>query len=186
MEEIDKKILIAAKNKDLRAFEVILSHYERAIFNYIFRLVNHRQDAEDLTQETFIKVYTRLSSIDPEKNFRAWLYEIATNTTRDWFRKKTGRPELLIIDDPESSFETIDEDSSYIKIEEAKDIRDALDSIKPAYRTALLLFYWQGFSYGEISSILSLPINTVKTYLYRGKKALKEALVGKPVCSSDE
>ena len=114
MEEIDKKILIAAKNKDLRAFEVILSHYERAIFNYIFRLVNHRQDAEDLTQETFIKVYTRLSSIDPEKNFRAWLYEIATNTTRDWFRKKTGRPELLIIDDPESSFETIDEDSSYI------------------------------------------------------------------------
>ncbi len=176
METIDKKILIAAKNKNFKAFEAILSHYEKAIFNYIFRLVNHRQDAEDLAQETFIKVYTHLSSIDPEKNFRAWLYKIATNVTYDWFRKKGARPELFIVDDPLASFETIDEESPYLKIERARDLLKALGEIKPIYRTILDLFYHQGFGYEEIAQSLAIPLNTVKTHLFRAKRALKQAL----------
>ncbi len=178
-ETVNKKILSDAKNKSFKAFEAILSRYEKPIFNYIFRLVNHRQDAEDLTQETFIKVYTHLSSIDPEKSFQAWLYKIATNTVYDWSRKKGVHSELFIIDDPESGFETIDEDFSYINIETAKDVENALGALKPAYRAVLLLFYWQDLSYEEISSALSLPVNTVKTHLRRAKNALKEKLTGK-------
>lgn len=176
MEGIDKKILIAAKRKNFKAFEAILSHYEKVIFNYIFRLVNHRQDAEDLTQETFIKVYTHLSSIDPEKSFRAWLYKIATNVTYDWFRKKGAHPELFIIDDPLAGFETIDEESTYLKIEKAQDLLKALAGIKPIYRTVLDLFYHQGLSYEEVAQSLAIPLNTVKTHLFRAKRALKQAL----------
>lgn len=172
--------LTKARTGSIESFEEILFAYEKRIFNYIFSIVRHKQDTEDLTQETFIKVFKNLKLIDPALNFEAWLFRIATNTTYDWFRKKGSRPELFVIDDLESKFETIDEDSSYIKLETAKDIKDALDGLKPVYRVVLLLFYWRGFSYKEISSILSLPLNTVKTLLRRGKKALKEALVGKP------
>ncbi len=176
MEEIDKKILAAAKKKNFKAFEVILCHYERAIFDYIFRLVNHRQDAEDLAQETFIKVYVNLDSIDPEKNFRAWLYKIATNVVYDWFRKKGAHPELFIIDDPLAGFETIDEESTYLKIERTQDLLKALAGIKPIYRMILELFYHQGLSYEEVAQSLAIPLNTVKTHLFRAKKALKQIL----------
>lgn len=176
MEEIDEKILAAAKNKNFKAFEAILSYYEKAIFNYIFRLVNHKQDAEDLAQETFIKVYAHLDSINPEKNFRAWLYKIATNVVYDWFRKKGVHTELFIIDDPLAGFETIDEESTYLKIERTQDLLEALGRIRPIYRTVLELFYHQGFNYEEITQLLAIPLNTVKTHLFRAKKALKQAL----------
>lgn len=171
--------LAGAGAGDIESFEEILFAYEKRIFNYIFSIVRQKQDTEDLTQETFIKVFKNLKLVDPTSNFKAWLFRIATNTAYDWFRKKGRQPELLIIDDPESGFETIDENFSYRNIESAKDLEDALNSLKPAHRVVLLLFYRQGFSYGEISSILSLPLNTVKTYLHRGKKALKETLAGK-------
>lgn len=175
--EIEKEVFNKAKSGDLESFEKILFAYEKRIFNHVFALVRHRQDAEDLTQETFIKAYKNLRSLNPDLNFRAWLYTIATNTVRDWFRKKGNKTELFIINDPESNFETIDEDSSYNKIESAKDLENALNSLRPSYRTVLLLFYWQGFSYDEIASILSVPLNTVKTHLARAKSSLKSVLL---------
>lgn len=176
--EIEKEILAEAKRGDLKSFEKILFTFEKRIFNYILAIVKHRQDAEDLTQEVFLKLYKNLKYIEPELNFRAWLYAIATNTVRDWFRKKGRQPELFIINEPDNNFETIDEDFSYYKLENTKDIRQALDSLKPAYRTVLSLFYWQGFGYEEIAQILNLPLNTVKTYIRRAKISFKEFLLG--------
>lgn len=176
--ELEKTTIKKARRGDNLAFEEIIYRYERVIFNYIFGLVRQKQDAEDLTQETFIKLYKNIRSVDPEGNIRGLLYKIATNSSYDWFKKKKIRPELFIIDDPESSFETIDEDLSYIKLETAKDIEIALSKLKVVYRVVLLLFYWQGLSYEEIASALSLPINTIKTNIRRAKQELKELLLG--------
>ena len=175
---IQKEIIDKARMGDIESFEKLLFIYEKKIFNYIFTIVRQKQDAEDLTQETFIKVYKNLKSLNPDLSFKAWLYKIATNATIDWFRKNGKKSELLLLDDQESKFETIDKNFSYIRIETAKDISDALNTIKPEYRTVLLLFYWQGFSYEEIASMLSLPLNTVKTYLRRAKDSVKEVLSG--------
>lgn len=173
----EKEILINLKAGNIEAFEKILFAYEKRIFNYIYRAVGVKMDAEDITQETFIKLYEHRTLINPDGNFKSWLYTIATNDTRDFFRKKGRRNELFIIDDPdEPEFETIDNFQSYSSIEAKNDVGEALMKIKPIYREVLLLFYEQGFAYQEIAQILFLPINTIKTYLRRAKEALKKEL----------
>jgi RNA polymerase sigma-70 factor (ECF subfamily) len=176
--EIENEILGRAKAGDIQSFEKILFRYEKPVFNFIFAIVRHRQDAEDLTQEVFLKLYKNIRSFNPEYKFQTWLYTIASNVTRDWFRKKMRQPELFLVDDPDSKFETIDEDFSYNKLETTKDIQDGLNALKPAYRMVLTLFYWQGFGYEEIATILSLPVNTVKTHISRAKGTLKRILAG--------
>jgi RNA polymerase sigma-70 factor (ECF subfamily) len=176
--EISNEILDRAKAGDMQSFEKILFWYEKTIFNYVFAIVRHRQDAEDLAQEVFLRLYKNIKSFNPEYKFQTWLYTIATNVVRDWFRKKKRQPELFLIDDPDSKFETIDEDFSYNKLETTKDIQDGLNALKPAYRMVLTLFYWQGFGYEEIAGILSLPVNTVKTHISRAKGSLKGILEG--------
>jgi len=178
-QEEEKAVIAAAKSGSIEAFEKILYAYEKPIYSYIYRLVRRREEAEDLTQESFIKLYQHLDSVDTSKNFRAWVYKIATNTVYDWLRKKQKRQELFIIDDPNIQFETVDTQTPYQdmqRVERAKDVESALEKVRPVYRAVLLLFYWQGFGYNEIAQVLSLPLNTVKTYLYRAKHALKQEL----------
>lgn len=172
----EKQILEIAKKGDLEAFEKLLFIYEKPIYGYILRLVGRKEDAEDLTQETFIKIYRSIAAVDPEKKFKAWVYKIATNTVYNWFKHKKNRPELFIIDDENSNFETIDKKSVYYNIEASYDIESALKKIKPLYKSVLLLHYWQDLGYKEIAEILSLPINTVKTYIRRAKIALDEEI----------
>ena len=173
-----RELVLKAGRGNLESFENLVFIFEKPIFGYFLYSIGRKEDAEDLTQEVFIKVYKNLKSLDPNLNFKAWLFKIASNTLIDWWRKRGEERELFLIDDKDSNFETIDEDFSYLKIETAKDIADALEKIKPEYKVVLLLFYWQGFSYEEIASILSLPLGTVKTNLRRAKLAIKEILTG--------
>lgn len=178
MTQLNERELIAlARQGDLSAFEQLLFLYERAVFNYLLRLVNHWQDAQDITQETFIKVYKSLAALDPDKSPKAWIFTIATHTAYDWLRKKQKSREFFV-DDPET-LETIQPDLSYEKVErseESKQLKEALLRLKPLYRAVLLLYYQQELRYGEIAQALSLPLNTVKTYLRRAKQALKQEL----------
>jgi RNA polymerase sigma-70 factor, ECF subfamily len=171
-----KDIIVLAKKGRLDAFEKIVSFYERGVFSYIYSSVSHVQDAEDLTQETFIRLYKNLNSIDTDKNFKAWLYKIGMNVMYDWFRKKNRRQELFLIDDETHQFETIDEKDPYWLVENAQQLESALSKLKPTQKQILLLFYYQGFSYEEIVAILSIPLNTVKTNLRRAKQALGDIL----------
>lgn len=175
---IDEKQLIEElANGSLTAFEQLLSIYERPIFNYLRRLTSNQTDAEDLTQETFIKLYRFHRSLNPDKNFKSFLYKIATNTTYDFLRKKMSHEELFIIDDPESNFETIDDEITYKNMEQremADIVEAALSKIKPIYRTVLLLLYQKELTYEEIAQFLKLPINTIKTYIHRAKLAFKQ------------
>ena len=170
---IDKDILLKAKEGDLYAFEVILSFFEKSIFNYVLRIVKKIDYAEDITQDTFIKVYKHHENIDVEKNIKTWIFTIATNTTYDFLRNKKRKNEISF----EDNFETIADTKSYYKEEGMEyDIERALGNINIEYKNALILFYQQGFEYKEIAEILNIPINTVKTHISRGKEQLKEQL----------
>ncbi len=182
MEEVreEKELFKSARRGSISAFEAILSRYERRIFNYIYHMVRERQNAEDLTQETFIKVYRHLHRFDADKSPSALIFKIATNTVYDFLRKQRRRQEVFIIDDPESGFETIDPDDPYLtigRIESAKILGSALEAIKPMYRSVLTLCYQEDLGYQEIADTLALPLNTVKTYIYRAKKELKKILI---------
>lgn len=180
MQELsDKELVEKAKKGDDNAFEQLLFRYEKQIFGYLLRFVNQKENAEDVTQETFIKVYRSLATFDPEYKFKTWLYTVATHTAYDWLRKAKRNHELFIIDDPENEFETIDESTAYndLEMKENKELIDnAIQKIKPAYQTVIQMFYRDELSYEEIAQVLNLPLNTVKTHLSRAKKALSKEL----------
>jgi RNA polymerase sigma-70 factor (ECF subfamily) len=175
METIDKTILIRARTGDLDAFECILSFYEKAIYNYCLRILKNSQNAKDITQETFIKVYTHRKNIDPSKNIKTWIFTIATNTAYDFLRRKKRKNEISLDEDLETNSSA---EAYYSSKEEGlvSDVDKALTQINPEYKKVLLLFYQQGFEYKEIADILEMPINTVKTHISRGKEQLKEIL----------
>ena len=171
---IEKEILIKAQKGDLTAFESILSFYEKAIFNYCLRIVKNKDNAEDITQDTFIKVYTHRKSIDPEKNIKTWIFTIATNTAYDFLRNKKRKNETSLEEENET---ILDLKAYYSEEGMVSDIEKALSKINIEYKKALLLFYQEGFEYKEIALILGIPINTVKTHISRGKEQLKENLL---------
>ena len=173
METIDKDFLIRARAGDLEAFEYILSFYEKVIYNYCLRILKNSQNAKDVAQETFIKVYTHRKDIDPTKNIKTWIFTIATNTTYDFLRSKKRKNEISLDEENEtiSSFEAY-----YPQAGVVSDVEKAMEQINPEYKKVLLLFYQQGFQYQEIADMLEMPINTVKTHISRGKEQLKEIL----------
>lgn len=176
----EKELLVVAQKDDLAAFEKILSHYEKMIFNHVLRFVGRRPEAEDLTQEVFIKFYKNLKTVDPEKNFKAWLYKIATNTVYDWLRVQKRQKEISFGGTEE--FETIAGDAAYIEIEDSwstLEFEVAMSKIKPYHKNILMMFYRESLSYQEIAEALSRPINTIKTILFRAKQELKEILTKK-------
>lgn len=172
----DKEIVVLAVKGDIKAFEQLVFRYEKPIFCYIQKFIVQKENAEDLAQETFIKIYRSLKTFDPEYKFKTWIYTVATNTVYDWLRKAKKNKELFIIDDPDNSFETIDESNAYKLLEDKELVDNALKNIKPVYQSVLVLFYRDGLQYEEIADVLQVPINTVKTYMYRAKKALSEEL----------
>jgi RNA polymerase sigma-70 factor (ECF subfamily) len=170
---MDKNTIILAKNGDISAFEEIVSFYEKMIFNYLWRVVKNKEDAKDITQNTFVKVFTHRKSIDVEKNLKTWIFTIATNTAYDFMRWKQRKNETSL----EDNLETIEGLESYNVGEGiVSDVERALEEIDVNYKKTLLLFYQQGFEYKEIADILGIPINTVKTHISRGKEQLKEKL----------
>jgi RNA polymerase sigma-70 factor (ECF subfamily) len=176
MNQPDRELLEKIKLGEIKAFETVFSMYEKPIFGYIYSLVGHKESAQDIMQEVFLKLWKNRANIDLDGNFKNWLYKIAINTAYDWLRAKKRKPESYIIDDEESGFETINEDAAYIHLEGKNDIMAALGMVKPAYRNILQLFYYEEMTYEEIAEILDIPLNTAKTNIRRAKEALKKEL----------
>ncbi len=174
--EINEALLVLVKAGDLAAFNSIITAWQKLIFNHIYRLTGSESDAADLTQETFLKVYKKRNLIDPTRNFKTWLYKVATNTTYDWFDKNKRRRDIPLPTDDES--ETIGPQLPYYRVDKATsiDLELALAKIKPQYRSVIFLYYQQGFTYEEIAEIMKIPLGTVKTLLYRAKQALAKEL----------
>ncbi len=173
---VSEETVILAKKGDLAAFNQIIVAFQKAIFNHLYRLTGSKEDAADLTQDTFFKLFRKRALINPNKNFKAYLYKIATNTAYDWFDKKKRRNEVNMAE--EGEVETIEQQTPYLRMEigNSVDLETAIRKIKPIYQNVIFLYYQQGFSYEELAEILKIPLGTVKTLLYRSKKALSEKL----------
>lgn len=168
------------------AYAHLLETYQRPVFAIIVRMVRDPALAEDLTQESFIKAFRALESFDPSRKFSSWLFKIAHNTTIDHVRKKSlptvsldgtdredgGGPGLEnTAVEPGASPE-----DDYTRRELAIDLESALGRIRPEYAEILVLRFQQCLSYEELAEITALPLGTVKTHLYRARKALAGAL----------
>ncbi|RMH15546.1 MAG: sigma-70 family RNA polymerase sigma factor [Acidobacteria bacterium] len=168
-------------------FEAAALPYLDALYNMAYRMTRNAEDAEDLVQETYLKAYRYFDKFQPGTNLKAWLFKIMKNTFINGYRKRQNQP-------PQSAFSDIEESSETILHEDAgpgikdpeqeildkvldEDVQQALDSLPNDYRLAILLVDLEGFSYKEAASILEVPVGTVMSRLYRGRRLLEQALL---------
>lgn len=195
MQTEDKRLIVNYLKGDDSAFEQLLKKYLKPIYNFIYQLTGDIAQAEDLTQVTFIKAWKNIRKFDPRrsrfatlrgrqnKSFKTWLFTIAKNTAYDYLKKKKTLPFSNFIDEEGNNrLENISDDDILPpelleKADEAKELELALSKISNQYRIILLMRYKNDFSLAEISEILNLPYNTVKSQHQRALLALKKVLL---------
>jgi RNA polymerase sigma-70 factor (ECF subfamily) len=180
-------VALALEGKD-DAHRELIKRYERPIFTLVFRMVRNRELAEDLTQDTFIKVLSHLDRYRTDFKFSSWLFKIANNVAIDYLRRRQletfsldGSPHATSSDDVgASTFDIGDGAESALEEIEARELGSAIEraisSLRPEYRSCILLRHVEGRSYEEIASTLDLPLGTVKTYIHRARHELRRAL----------
>ena len=178
MSNEDLKLVNLCLKGDASCFEKLLNKYKLPVFNLIYRLIKNPADAEDLTQETFIRVFKKLDKYDPKYPILTWFFKIAHNLTIDFLRAK--KKPTVSIDDIDRPIELIDKSPSVERLAEINFNKTALystlDEIDPLYREVLILRHKEEMDYEEISKILNIPLGTVKIRLFRARKVLKEKL----------
>ena len=179
----DEELISKYLKGDEKALVILIERYLRPIYSFTCRLVGDRREAEDVTQEVFIKVWRNLNKFKPEYKFKTWVFNIAKNASFDFLRKKKSIP-FSILEDKEgkSSFlnKLADPAPLASEIIERKDIAKiltfALEKISPKYRTVLFLRYNDHFTFREIAESIGEPLHTVKSRHRRAIIILKELL----------
>ncbi len=168
-------------------FEAAAMPFVDSLYNTAFRMTRNAEDAEDLVQEAYFKAYKYYDKFQEGTNFRAWLFKILKNTFINSYRKKQSIPPQSDFADIEESFESQLSDQVGRKIKSPEqellenvldeDVQRAVDQLPVDYRMAVVLADLEGFSYKEIAEILDVPVGTVMSRLYRGRKLMEEAML---------
>ncbi len=174
----EELVKMALNNQD--SFLYLVERYEKKLLSYIIRISGFsKEDAEDVLQEVFIKVYVNLNSFDDDLKFSSWIYRITHNEVINNYRKKKVRPQSVMDLDDEflnnlaSDLKTDGHiDQRYLKENVAK----VIENLDPKYKEILVLRFWEDKDYSEISDILKKPMGTVATLISRAKKKFQEEL----------
>ncbi len=166
----DRDLIIQARRGKVEAYNLLVSRWEKRVFNYILRLVSNREDAMDVTQDVFLKAYQNLGKLEDLSRFAPWLYRIAHNESHSLLRK--SRPEGEMNYEPASS----DPAARLFPIELSLAVQGALKRLSDDQREAVVLKVYQGFKFDEMAEILCCPVSTVKSRLYTALDLLKDAL----------
>ena len=184
----DADVAALAKEGREPAFRELVRRYERPVFSLIFRMVRDREMAEDLAQDTFIKVLNNIDRYRPEFKLSSWLFKIANNVTIDHLRKRQlatvsldGSPHAQTAAEAQAtSLDVESKGESALEAIESRELGSAIEraigKLRPEYRSCILLRHVEGRSYEEIAATLDLPLGTVKTYIHRARHELREAL----------
>ncbi len=184
----DQGVVECARKGEQAAFRELIRRYQRPVFSLIYRMVRDRELAEDLAQETFVKVLNALDRYRPEYKFSSWVFKIANNAAIDHLRKKEldtlsleGGPDATTPDRMEATALHLgDQGESPLDELEARELGAAIEyaigQLRPEYRSCIILRHVEGRPYDEIAGILELPLGTVKTYIHRARAELKKLL----------
>lgn len=181
----DYELVKKAVDGDQRAYSDLMERYRSSIYHMMLKMVNNREDADDLTLEAFGKAFNKLKTYAPKYAFSTWLFKIATNNCIDYIRKK--RLNLLSIDDTvekdgSQSFSTnlkasvLDPEEKFIKAQRVQLMRKVMSKLTVKYRLMIELRYFEELSYDEIAHELDIPLGTVKAQLFRAKEILYNLL----------
>ncbi len=181
-------VLRATKGKDQQAFSFLMERYKDSIYFMLLKMVNNKDDADDLTIEAFGKAFNRLSQYTPNYAFSTWLFKIATNNCIDFLRKK--KKNVMSIDNRiqnkdgdtimfELKSDAMNPEQVAMKDQKIKLMRTYVKQLKPRYETLVEMRYFKEMSYDEISIELNLPLGTVKAQLFRAREFLYNIMKNK-------
>lgn len=178
----DEALAQLALKEDPDAFAELVNRYQKGIYNLAYRLTGERDEAQDLAQETFLRAYAALPSFQTDRRFSPWLYRIATNLCFDYLKRR-GRLGTTPIEDfeaegaemplPDWSMEPA---RALERKETQEEVQAAILSLPEKYRAVVILRHIEGLSYSEMAEVLTLPLGTIKTHLYRARELLKARL----------
>ena len=183
-ERSDEELVRLHLAGDKRAFSQLVERYTPSVYNLAYRSTDDRMEAENIAQEALLRAYTALPGSRHDLPFRPWLFQITVNLCRNWAKKK--RPLLFsqlqeAEEEGDSWSESIaDEGLSALDLlleeERRQALEEAVEALPVPYRQAIVLRYTEELSYKEMAKVLGLPLNTVRTHLFRAKKLLREKL----------
>ena len=172
----DADLIRQAARGSVESYNLLVSRWEKRVYNYLLRITANREDALDLTQDVFLKAYQNLRKLDDPARFAAWLYRIAHNEAFSMFRKR--RPETDVDElEPEATETKVTVGgSSVFPMELSLAVSSALSRLSAEQREAVVLKIYQGFKFEEMAEILSCPVSTIKSRLYTALELLKMEL----------
>ena len=180
----DAEIVRRCREGDEKAYRELVARYQRQVYSLALRMVRQAQDAEDLTQETFVRMFRAIDRYDPTRPFGAWLFTIASRLAIDHIRRgkvktislqwrEAGSDEERTLDVEDT---TLRPDELAAHAEEEQRTQDLIDLLPPHYRIVVVLRHQQDLSYEEIAEMLNLPLGTVKARIHRARALLKRHL----------
>lgn len=178
----DESLIARFQKGDVQAFDTLVRRYKDQLLNYVYRFVGNRNDAEDLVQETFLRVYKNKHYYKEIAKFSTWVYTIAGNLAKTELRRRKRRKIFSVSNfvNEERDFDIPDTDKNPESAVDGslKDdiIQKAIEKLPAKFKEVILLRDVQGFAYEEISQILSIPLGTVKSRVNRGRLKLQEDL----------
>ena len=183
----DIQLIARARSGDERAYSTLLQKYERAVFSICLRMVRDREEAADLSQESFIKTFSMLERYNPAYAFSSWLFKITSNLCIDHLRRR--RIATYAMDDPidgeggeiQRQYESDEPDphESYVRREKMDQLEAAIGELPEHYRIMLVLRHQENLSYEEIAASLEIPLGTVKARIHRAREMLRGVLKGR-------
>jgi RNA polymerase sigma-70 factor (ECF subfamily) len=169
----DAELVRRSCSGDRAAFEILLRRYERPVYNAALRMLRNPEDAKDVAQTVFLKVYEHLADYDPKYKFYSWIYRIAVNESLHGLSRR-HKVEQIDDDEPDEHPGPDDEAGD---AEITHHVQDALMRLKPEYRSVIVLKHLLGLSYEDMGEILQLPEKTVKSRLFTARQLLKDVLL---------
>ena len=165
--------MVSISRVDRQTFEKFVREYEKKIFNTIYRIVGHYEDAMDISQTVFLKAYEKFDLYEPSRKFFSWLYRIAVNESINFIKYK--KQTVTLGSNMETQERTAEEQLSQSVM--ADRLQDALGNLKLDYRIVIIMKYFLDLSYEQISQILEIPVKTVKSRLFTARELLKDTLI---------
>ena len=169
--------IYAFKSGDEKAYKELIENYRKPLFTLIFSMINNEEEAEEILQDVFVQFFIKRDTFEGRSKIYTWLYRVAFNKSIDYIRKKEREKKYRLKEYRNSELQEAKDDDTLNRII----VLESLEELEEDFRTPLLMVEYENYSYTEISEQLNIPINTIKTRVFRARKKLLKIMKKKGV-----
>lgn len=175
-------LISKAQARDEEAFRILVERHQSKVYHLLLGMLRDEDQAQELTQETFVKAWKGLPAFRGDSTLWTWLYRIAYHTALDFLRKKKRQEDLVVLEETGGELPKGPENDPLelvIKRDKEEDLHQALSRLSFRQRAVLILYYFQGLSYREIAAVTRRPLGSIRADLHRGKERLRQLIIKK-------